>query len=417
MRIVLATSGSRGDVQPMIALSLGLINAGHDVRLIGPPEKKQWAEGLGCPYTGLGQDVTAFLETIESPISISTGLAFVNYVRKEIHTQFEKLPQLIKNANLVIGSSLMFALSSIAESRNIKYRYVAFTPQLFPSSNHPFVAIKTQTLPKWCNFLTWKLAKFGDNLNTTFIVNQHRRKMRLPLLKDAWQHIFGTKTIVASDPQIASIPKDVVQSTIQTGYLHLKISKVSNPGLDSFLEKDSSPIYAGFGSMPPKDQAKHIPLLIHAARQLNKRIIISKFWKENTDIEPSKDVFFIKDYPHEYLFPKMAAIIHHGGAGTTATAARSGKPQVIVPHILDQYYHGYKIFKSGFGSAPIIRSKLTAKRMIDALLFCFSNPDIQQKAKQIAQSIRPEYSLEKAIRTSESKLEKSSRIGCQDCIA
>lgn len=73
-----------------------------------------------------------------------------------------------------------------------------------------------------------------------------------------------------------------------------------------------------------------IALLIHAASQLNKRIIISKFWKGNTGIEPSKDIFFIKNYPHEYLFPKMAAIIHHGGAGTTAAAALSGKPQILV---------------------------------------------------------------------------------------
>ncbi len=176
MRIILATSGSRGDVQPMIALSLGLIDAGHDVKLVGPPEKKQWAQELGCPYTGLGQDVTAFLDTIENPISISTGLAFVRYVRNEIHTQFEKLPQLVKNADLVIGSSLMFALSSLSELLKIKYRYVAFTPQLFPSANHPFVAIKTQTLPKWCNRLTWKLAKLGDRLNTTLLVNQYRKK-------------------------------------------------------------------------------------------------------------------------------------------------------------------------------------------------------------------------------------------------
>ncbi len=401
MKIVLATSGSRGDVQPMIALSLGLIDAGHDVRLIGPPEKKQWAESLGCPYTGLGRDVTAFLDTIENPISISTGLAFVNYVRNEIHTQFEKLPLLIESADLVIGSSLIFALSSISEALNIRYRYVAFTPQLFPSSFHPFVAIKTQTLPKWCNTLTWKLAKLGDKLNSTFLVNQHRKKMGLPPLKDAWQHIFGTNTIVASDPQIASIPNDVIQSAIQTGYLHLKISDVLNPGLDDFLEKGSPPIYAGFGSMPPKDQAKHIPLLIHAAKHLNKRIIISKFWKDAPVVKQSKDVFFIKNYPHEYLFPKMAAIIHHGGAGTTATAALSGKPQVIVPHILDQYYHGFKIFKSGFGSPPIMRSKLTAKRMADALSFCFSNPDIQKKAEIVARSIEPKKSLSNAIKTIE----------------
>ncbi len=401
MKIVLATAGSRGDVQPMIALSLGLIDAGHDVRLVGPPEKKQWAQSLGCPYTGLGRDVTAFLDTIENPVSISTGLTFVNYVRNEIHTQFEKLPRLIKNADLVIGSSLMFALSSLSESLNIKYRYVAFTPQLFPSSNHPFVAIKTQTLPKWCNNLTWKLAKFTDRFNSTFIVNKHRKVMGLPPLKDAWQHIFGVETIVASDSQIASIPKDILQSTIQTGYLHLEMPDVTNPALDEFLKKGSPPVYSGFGSMPPKDQAKNTPLLIHAARQLKKRIIISKFWKGVPNVEQSKDVFFIKNYPHEYLFPKMAAIIHHGGAGTTATAALSGKPQVIVPHILDQYYHGYKVFKSGFGSKPIMRSKLTSNRIIDALSYCFSNPDIQQKAEQIAQSINPDSSLNKAIKSIE----------------
>ncbi len=401
MKIVLATSGSRGDVQPMIALSLGLIDAGHDVRLIGPPEKKQWAQDLGCPYTGLGRDVTAFLDTIENPISISTGLVFVNYVRSEIHTQFERLPQLIENADLVIGSSLMFALSSISESLKIKYRYIAFTPQLFPSVHHPFVAIKTQTLPKWCNKLTWRLAKFTDRFNSTLIVNKHRNLIGLPPIKDAWQHIFGKKTIVASDSQIAGIPEDVLQSTIQTGYLHLRMPDVSNPELEDFLKNGTPPIYAGFGSMPPKDQAKHIPLLIHAARQLKKRIIISKFWNNASEVNPSKDVFFIKNFPHEYLFPKMAAIIHHGGAGTTATAALSGKPQVIVPHILDQYYHGYKVFKSGFGSPPIMRSKLTAKRMINALSYCFSNPDIQKKAKSVARTINPAESLHKAIRTIE----------------
>lgn len=401
MEIVLATSGSRGDVQPMIALALGLIDAGHEIMLIGPPEKEKWAQEMGCPYTGLGRDVTAFLDTIENPISLSTALIFRNYVKNEIHTQFEILPALLEKADLVIGSSLMFALSSVCESMNIPYRYVAFTPQLFPSSAHPFIAIKTQTLPKWCNHLTWELARFGEKFNSTLLVNQYRKKMGLPLLQDAWPHIFGINTIVASDSQIATVPNDVEQSTVQTGYLHLKMLEVRHPELYEFLEKGSPPIYAGFGSMPPQDQVKHIPLLVYAAKQLSRRIIISKCWKGSTGISDSKDIFFIKNYPHEYLFPKMAAIIHHGGAGTTATAALSGKPQVIVPHILDQYYHGHKVFKSGFGAKPVERSKLTAKRMIDALSFCLLKPDVQKKAEQIAQSINPQDSLRSVIHTIE----------------
>ena len=94
-------------------------------------------------------------------------------------------------------------------------------------------------------------------------------------------------------------------------------------------------------------------------------------WPESMDISYSKDVFFIRNYPHEYLFPRTAAIIHHGGAGTTATATRSGRPQIIVPHILDQYYHGYKIFMSGLGAKPVRRSRISLKTITQALTFCF----------------------------------------------
>ncbi len=149
--------------------------------------------------------------------------------------------------------------------------------------------------------------------------------------------------------------------------------------------------------MPPKDQARHVPLLIKAARQLEKRIIISKMWPNPMDISYSKDVFFIRNYPHEYLFPRTAAIIHHGGAGTTATATRSGRPQIIVPHILDQYYHGYKIFMSGLGAKPVRRSRISLRTITQALTFCLSNPDIQMRAEAVARSIQAEQSLEKTI--------------------
>jgi len=189
----------------------------------------------------------------------------------------------------------------------------------------------------------------------------------------------------------------VTPRPIQTGYMHLHMPKPDYPELEDFLNSDSPPIYAGFGSMPPKDQARHVPLFIKAARQLEKRIIISKMWPESMDISYSKDVFFIRNYPHEYLFPRTAAIIHHGGAGTTATATRSGRPQIIVPHILDQYYHGYKIFMSGLGAKPVRRSRISLKTITQALTFCLSNPDIQMRAEAVARSIQAEQSLEKTI--------------------
>ncbi|THB78941.1 MAG: glycosyltransferase [Desulfobacteraceae bacterium] len=397
MKIVLATSGSRGDVQPMFALALGLRKKGHEVLLVGPPERIQWAKELGFPYQGLGCDVTEFLNSIDNPISISSAVKFVNYVRNEIHTQFEMLPDIIKGVDLAVGSSLMFSLSSITEALHIQYRYVAFTPQLFPSSFHPFPAIKTQTLPGWCNRLTWQLAALGDRLNTERLVNQYRNQLKIAPLSNLWRHVLGQNPIAACDFQIAEIPPDVIQRPIHTGYMHLHMPKPDYPELEDFLISGSPPIYAGFGSMPPRDQARHVPLLVNAARQFEKRIIIPEFSTKSIDIPYSKDVFFIRNYPHEHLFPRMAVIIHHGGAGTTATATRSGRPQVIVPHILDQYYHGHKIFTSGLGAKPVWRSRISPKTLTKALNFCFSNPDIQMRAKAVARSIQTDQSMEKTI--------------------
>lgn len=402
MKIVLATCGSRGDVQPMITLCLSLQNAGHDALLIGPPEKAQWAEQLGCRYMPFGRDVTAFIDTKEDVVKLSTALSFVGFVREEIRTQFEILPSVIENADLAIGASLMFGLSSIAEYMDIPYRYIAFTPQLFESASHPFLAIKTQIFPSWMNRLTWKAYKILDRLNTTHLLNQYREKMGLNAIPDAWDHILGGNPIAACDKAVAGIPGDVNIHVTQTGFLHPKLTRPKRPDLDDFLSKGAKPVYAGFGSMPPKDQQGTLPMLIAAARKTGVRMVIAKFWDEPYDGDIDDSIFFINAYPHLDLFPKMAAAIHHGGAGTTAAAALAGIPQIIVPHILDQYYHGRKIYTAGLGPRPIHRSRLSDKKLAEALNECLSNPDIKQTARSVSMQINPHESIKAIVKTIES---------------
>ena len=177
MKIVLATFGSRGDVQPMLALSLALISKGHDVLLAAPPEKAVWAKQLGCPFHRLGSNVTAFIDDLENAHSLRSAICFVSFLRKELNAQFDLLPKIIAGADLVIGSSLTFALSTIAEFMGIEYRYIAFTPQLFPSAWHPFPAFKHQRFPKWYNRLTWRLARLIDHYNISRLINDHRRQL------------------------------------------------------------------------------------------------------------------------------------------------------------------------------------------------------------------------------------------------
>ncbi len=398
-KIILATCGSRGDIQPMIAITLALQSAGHQVQLIGPPENAAWARGLGCPYLGAGRDVSAFIRTFDRPVSLYSGLSFVRFVMQELAWQLKHLPQIIASADLVIGSSLMFGLSSIAEARGIPYRYIAFTPQVLPSKYHPFLPIQTQTLPPLMNRLSWTMADILDRCSLSLLINRYRKRQKLAPVPGAWDHILGPQPIVAGDREIAAVPPDVQKTVIQTGYPHLDLPELPNPDLEGFLESGGKPVYAGFGSMPPKGQKNTIPLLVKTAKALGRRIIIRHPGKAPGKTTADKAVFFIGDYSHRALFPRVAAVIHHGGAGTTATAAAAGVPQIIVPHILDQHYHGRRIFLSGLGPAPIPLSQLTKERLSHALAHCLTSERIRQTARNTGRAIHPAHRLETLVKT------------------
>lgn len=393
MKIVLVTFGSRWDVQPMLALSLALQRKGNDVLLVGPPEKAGWAGEYGCPFHPLGDNLTDFIDGMSQAYTIGSAFHFVAHIYKEVVAQFEVLPKIISGADLVVGASLVFALSSVAEHLGIPYRYIAFCPQLLPSGHHPVPAVKTQGRPHWFNRNTWKLRQIMDRLGLKQGLNNHRKNLGLKPIQDSWLNVLGRQVIVASDKEIAGIPEDVKIQAAQTGYMHLHQKSVSNPSLERFLEAGPPPIYAGFGSMPRRDQARNIPVFIEAARSAGQRVIIAKFWEGPIDFADTEDVLFLKGYPHLDLFPYMSMIVHHGGAGTTATAAVSGVPQIIVPHVLDQYYWGHQIYRARLGPKPIRRSRLTSQNLSTAMLECLSDTQMRLKAKEVSNQIQQRDSL------------------------
>ena len=280
----------------------------------------------------------------------------------------------------------------------IEYRYIAFTPQLLPSGHYPFMVFKHHGFFKWYNRITWKIARMLDKFNLTRLINNKRKEFGLKPVQDAWHHILGKKVVVASDRAIAQVPEDVDIPFTQTGYLHLNQPDQHLSKLETFLEEGSIPVFAGFGSMPKQDQAGLVPMIVQAARSVGQRVIIGKFWDEPSEFSNSKDVLFIRRYPHLKLFPRMAAVIHHGGSGTTATTVISGVPQIIVPHILDQYYWGHQVYHSHLGTKPIWRSKLTSQKLSAAIEECLSNGLIIQKSRAASEMINPQDSLDAAVR-------------------
>jgi len=398
MKIVLATFGSRGDVQPMLALSLALKSAGHHVLLAAPPEKEEWARQLGCPFQPLGDNITAFIDGMKDAHSIHSAITFIGYLRKVLISQFHIFPEIIAGADLVVGASLVGALSSVAESMGIPYRYVAFAPILLPSSHHPFPACKHQGFPGYYNRMTWGIAKMLDRFNMTSLLNKGRKQLGLRPVKDVLFNMFGQHVIMASDKAISVVPPDVEPTVTQTGYLHLDQPDQHLEELEAFLDAGSPPVYAGFGSMPKKDQIDNIPIIVRAARSAGSRVVIAKFWEEPSEFSRSDDVFFISKYPHLKLFPCMAAIIHHGGAGTVAASAASGVPQIVVPHILDQYYWGNQVYQSNLGPKPIWKSRLTSRKLAAAIRESLSNDLMREKAKEVSKLIDRENSLDMAVR-------------------
>ena len=139
-------------------------------------------------------------------------------------------------------------------------------------------------------------------------------------------------------------------------------------------------------------------LIVQAARSAGSRVVIAKFWEEPSEFSRCEDVFFIHKYPHLKLFPRMAGVIHHGGAGTTAAGAASGVPQIVVPHLLDQYYWGHQVYRSNLGPKPIWRHRINRRKLAEAIREVLTNDQMRQKAEKVSGMIDRQNSLNKTVR-------------------
>ena len=402
MKIILATCGSRGDVQPLIALGSGLLNAGHDVMICASPEHAAWVENYRLPFKAVGSNVMKFLETHSNVHSLKAITGFVRFIRQEVRVQLEKLPEIIAGADMVIGSSLLVGARTAAESVNVPYYYMVFCPQIIPSKHHPMLHVRNHRLPTWLNRFSWWFFKHLDaNVNYRKLINTERTKHGLPPVSDVFSHLLGNHVIVATDPLLGTVPDDVKIPFTQTGYLHLDQQGSLPDDLEEFITAGSPPVFMGFGSMPSEDPQKTTQILLHAARTAGARVVLSRGWANLAGDHNDRDVYFANDLPHNRLFPQMAAVAHHGGAGTTANAAKAGVPQIIVPHITDQFYWGHQIHRKRLGPKPIQRSHLTAPRLAEAITACISDPVYAHTARNYSAKLNMQTPVENAIKVIE----------------
>lgn len=368
-------------MQPVIALCLTLQSAGHDVLLAAPPENRGWITSVGVSFEPLGDSFTAFAERHPDVHRLLTASPFFGFLRAQARIQFRRFPVLVREADLAVGCSLAFGLPSVAEAFGVSYRYIAFCPQIFRSQAHPSLFVRNHRMTPALNRLSWKVDALADRLLFRPVIDRGRNTLGLdPIPCATLDHLLGNQPLLAADPELAPLPEDVKISVTRIGYPRLAGGGRLSPSVAAFLEEVPPPLFFGFGSMPYSDRRKILVQVTEAARQAGMRLIVS--WGREERI--GKDCLLVGPVDHGRLFPKTAMVIHHGGAGTTTTAARAGVPQILIPHILDQFYWARRIQDLGVGPAPLDRRRLSVQSLAARIRTVAADPRFRRRARQMA---------------------------------
>jgi vancomycin aglycone glucosyltransferase len=391
MRVLLSTIGSRGDVQPLVALASQLRAFGQEVRLCVPPDFHDWIESLGIPVTPIGPELrkAAAASPPATPVLPSPERRR-QLAEATVATQFETIGAAAERCDIIVAATaLQIAARSVAERRGIPYVFAAYCPTVLPSPHHappllPPVPGQTPAPATADNRELWArdTERFNDLFGTA--LNSHRASMGLAPISDARSYIFTDRPWLAADPTLAPWPDPVNRAVLQTGAWILPDARPLSPELERFLETGEPPVYFGFGSMrAPQDLSE---VMTQAARALGRRAIVSRGWAELSPADNERDCLTIGEVNLEALFKRVAAVVHHGGAGTATIAALAGAPQVVIPQIYDQHYWAQRIDHLGIGTAHAPGTPTTDS--LTGALEHTLQPGVAVRARSIATAVR-----------------------------
>ena len=395
MRALLSTIGSRGDVQPLVALALELRAHGHDVRVCVPPDFRAWIEGLGVAVTPIGPELRTFAPPPSSgPPDPERGRQLVE---ASVAAQFETVAAAARDCDkIVAATALQIAARSVAERMGIPYVFAAYCPNVLPSPHHappPLPAMPGLPAPSATagNGELWN--RDAERFNAVFgaALNRHRKSLGMSAVTDVRGHVFGDQPWLAADATLAPWPGPADGRVIQTGAWVLSDDRPLSAELLRFLDAGEPPIYFGFGSMRAAPDLGGA--MLEAARAVGRRAIVSRGWAELSLPDGQPDCLSIGEVNQQALFQRVAAVVHHGGAGTTTAAALAGAPQVIVPQLYDQHYWASRVQALGIGTAHApgtptvasLRSALerTLQRDITARARSIA-PEVMRDGKRVA---------------------------------
>jgi len=423
MKIGLQTWGSEGDIQPFIALAAGLTKAGHEATLVV-------ADNVGRDYSGLADRFRFKLLHVANPekpdaekveqvwrelIEVGNPIRQAELVMKYgfdpvTEPMFEAATQLCRTTDAVVGHFFVFPLAVAAEQAGVPLAKVVIVHNCLPSGE-----ICPPGLPdfgRWAYPLGWKLVR--GMVNKIFLPRINALRQREGLASD--RDVMGqswtsdTLTLVAVSPSICPTPSDWTGNHSVCGFLNLPAeSTVEKPpdGLEAFLAAGTPPVYFTFGSMmlSSREYIKEVVAIWNAtARIVGCRAVFQLPGDGRSVMDNDESVCTVPRAPYETIFPQCAAIVHHGGAGTTQASLLAGRPSVVVAHMADQFFWGAELERLGVAGPTRHRKGLTAAKLAQSVRIVFSSPDMQTRAARLGAAMSRENGTQAAVALIEARL-------------
>jgi sterol 3beta-glucosyltransferase len=416
MNITILTIGSRGDVQPFVALGVGLEEAGHEVTLATGKAFEAFVAEHGLRHFALEVDLLERLQSPEGKAAVS-GKKLLTTMKKAASMYSRVLNQewaASQGADALVYHPKALGGYHIAEALDVPGFLTHPVPMFSPTRAFPNPVLPVTNLGGVLNRFSYEA--FLRLLTAPYhrTINRWRKEtLKLPptslLASELEVRGRPIQRLLCCSSHVVSPPSDWDDSTSVTGYWFLDGSEKWQPPahLAEFLKKGPAPIYVGFGSLGTWASQNVINATLAALKHSGQRSVLTTS-AGRVPLNVPDDVCVIDSAPHEWLFPKMAAVVHHGGAGTTAEGLRAGKPTLICPTSMnDQAFWGRRAFELGVGPKPIPQNKLTAEMLGRAIHGAVTDGAIHRRAEELGQMIRAERGVVRAVEIIEERMGRS----------
>ena len=408
MRIAIIAPGSRGDVQPYIALGKGLQDAGHQIRLVSHSNFESLVTAYGLEFWSFGNNVQEAVENSEMQALIEKGnfLQLMAKMAQEAKREALRFAggglKAAQGVDMVLagmgGLHISVALAEKLDLPLVQAYVVPFTP------TREFASALTPNLPPVLNRfshhltrqLMWQGFRSADTIARSQVLNLPPAPFFGPYNSKTTDNM---PVLYGFSPSVIPPPSDWNENTHVTGYWFVDESDDWQPPqtLLDFLQAGPPPVCIGFGSMANRNPGQTTDLVLQALAQTNQRAVLLSGWGglKKTDIPDS--VYITGSIPHSWLFPRVTAVVHHGGASTTAAGLRAGIPSIVIPFFGDQPFWGKLVADLGVGTKPIPRQRLSAEKLARAIHEVVTNEDMRQRASKLGKQIQTENGIESAV--------------------